>query len=115
LVEAGRDTFLFGENVSEKLKVAKSIQKTGESLKQQQKSVFNKNNFIANRGNLNFKRHRRTDNKPGASTARPARAPRAPQRYQPSASSFSYNRRAPAPNRARSPPPPPRRTTNYRK
>ncbi|XP_061713654.1 uncharacterized protein LOC133522352 [Cydia pomonella] len=113
LVEAERDQFLFGENVSEKLKVAKSIQKTGESLKQQQKSVFNKNNFIANKSHLNFKPYRRTDHKPGASTARTARAPRAPQRYQPSASSYSYNRRAPAPSRARSPPP--RRTTHYRR
>ncbi|XP_063618327.1 uncharacterized protein LOC134806605 [Cydia splendana] len=114
LVETKRDQFLFGENVSEKLKVAKSIQKTGESLKQQQKSVFNKNNFIANKGHLNFKPYRRTDHKPGASTARTARAPRAPQRYQPSASSYSYrDRRAPAPSRARSPPP--RRNTHYRR
>ncbi|XP_047991937.1 uncharacterized protein LOC125230720 [Leguminivora glycinivorella] len=112
LVEAERDTFLFGENVSEKLKVAKSIQKTGESLKQQQKSVFNKNNFIANKGHLNFKPHRRTDNKPGANTARTARAPRTPQRYQPSASSHPYHRRAPPPHRARTPSP--RRTPRYR-
>lgn len=70
--EAKRDKYLFGENLSEKLKTAKSIKKSGTDLKQQrnEKSVFNKNNFVKtskNPSRLNWKTlPRKTASKPEA-------------------------------------------------
>lgn len=60
VTESGRSKLLFGDDIAEKLKSAKSIQKSGEVLKQTPKSsVFNKANFVAtnknNRGRLNYK------------------------------------------------------------
>ena len=106
LIETTRDKMLFGENLSEKLKAAKCIQKSGESLKTHQKNVFHKSNFTAksNKGRLNFKPlHRKTDQKQNAPPyAAAARAPRQPARAHP--------RRA----RERSPPPPPPRRNGRR-
>ncbi|XP_063622385.1 uncharacterized protein LOC134794504 [Cydia splendana] len=68
LIDSNRDKLLFGENVSEKLKAAKTIQQSGEALKNNPpKPRYNRPNFqstIANRGNLNFvPQHRKTDTK----------------------------------------------------
>ncbi|KOB70373.1 ORF1p [Operophtera brumata] len=69
LIESSRDKLLFGDNVSEKLKAAKTIQLSGESLKNAQKPKFQRPNNIAstsgNKSHLNFMpQHRKTDNKP---------------------------------------------------
>ncbi|XP_063363523.1 uncharacterized protein LOC134655494 [Cydia amplana] len=68
LIDSNRDKLLFGENVSEKLKAAKTIQQSGEALKNNPpKPRYNRPNVqstIANRGNLNFvPQHRKTDTK----------------------------------------------------
>ncbi|XP_063541959.1 uncharacterized protein LOC134750664 [Cydia strobilella] len=93
LTNTVRDGFLFGDNVTDKLKAAQSIQKSGETLKHTPKPFnnrFNKNNFVLNKksqkNNLNFKPlHQRTQSKPDAGHYRPpprssrpsgARAPR---------------------------------------
>ncbi|KAI8428764.1 hypothetical protein MSG28_007445 [Choristoneura fumiferana] len=63
LTNTVRDGFLFGENISDKLKAAQSIQKSGDTLKNTPKPFnnrFNKNNFVLNKtkpqkNNLNFK------------------------------------------------------------
>lgn len=97
-----RDGNLFGDNVTEKLKVAKTIQKSGETLKNTPKPFnnrFNKNNFTLNKSrpqknNLNFKTlHRKTQSKRDAG---PSRAP--PQR----ASQSSLPRHPPSSPRRRS-------------
>lgn len=55
MTETVRDKYLFGENVSEKLKSAKTIKKSGTDLKQNKPvsiirtQKFNKNNFIKNK------------------------------------------------------------------
>lgn len=53
LKESKRDTLLFGDNISDKLKTAKSVKKSGTDLKPvpNEKSPFNKNNFIKNKKN----------------------------------------------------------------
>lgn len=79
LINTVRDGFLFGDNVTEKLKVAKSIQKSGDTLKNAPKPFnngFNKNSFTVKgknqKGNLNFRTlHRKTPNKPDAGSSRP--------------------------------------------
>jgi hypothetical protein len=67
LIDSSRDKFLFGENVSEKLKAAKTIQQSGEALKNAPKHRYNRPNMpstIGNKGNLNFvPQHRKTDTK----------------------------------------------------
>lgn len=66
LIESNRDTLLFGENVSEKLKAAKTIQQTGEALKNAQRPRFVRQNTGStnNKGNLNSTPlHRKTDTK----------------------------------------------------
>ncbi|XP_063372184.1 uncharacterized protein LOC134660381 [Cydia amplana] len=92
LINTERDKFLFGENVSEKLKAAQTVQKSGDTLKNTQKSYnpFNKANFIKknryqqNKGNLNYNTpYRKMTNynnksdagRPRAAAARPAPAP----------------------------------------
>ncbi|XP_061722963.1 uncharacterized protein LOC133529282 [Cydia pomonella] len=80
LIDSNRDKLLFGENVSEKLKAAKTIQQSGEALKNNPpKPRYNRPNIqstIANRGNLNFvPQHRKTDTKTNN-----RRAPAYPQR-----------------------------------
>ncbi|XP_053613721.1 uncharacterized protein LOC128678707 [Plodia interpunctella] len=62
VLESTRDKFLFGENLAEKLKSAKSIQQSGESLKiKKQLGYFNKNssNLRTNNNNLNSKSYYR--------------------------------------------------------
>ncbi|KAL0850672.1 hypothetical protein ABMA28_012421 [Loxostege sticticalis] len=102
LVNTVRDGQLFGDNVTEKIKTAKSIQKSGEALKNVPKPVFAKNNFAnkpsTSKANLNFKtQQRKADNKTNTAAARGRPSFRA-QRPGPSE---SYR---PSP---RSPPPPP--------
>ncbi|XP_049865489.1 H/ACA ribonucleoprotein complex non-core subunit NAF1-like [Pectinophora gossypiella] len=65
LMESVRDqSWLFGENISEKVKAAKSIQRSGDDLKNQPKQTP-KNS----RGRLNFKpQHRKVDHKPASSS-----------------------------------------------
>ncbi|XP_060807715.1 uncharacterized protein LOC132903429 [Amyelois transitella] len=62
LLETSRDKYLFGENLTDKLKTAKTIQRSGETLKNNNKTIFNKNNFrLRNKNNLNSKpQHRKT-------------------------------------------------------
>ncbi|KAJ2950146.1 hypothetical protein O0L34_g11496 [Tuta absoluta] len=80
LSEAKRDKYLFGENLSEKLKTAKSIKKSGTDLKQtvnrnDKSSVWNKNNFLKTSkttGRLNWKTlPRKTTAKPETGKPRP--------------------------------------------
>lgn len=71
LIESNRDkSLLFGENISEKLKAAKTIQQSGDALKNTPKPKFHQSrpNVAAmggnNKGRLNFvAQHRKTDNK----------------------------------------------------
>lgn len=67
LIETNRGSLLFGENVSDKLKAAKSIQQSGEALKNAPKPRFQRPNVPStsnNKGNLNFMpQHRKTDTK----------------------------------------------------
>lgn len=66
LLETQRDKLLFGENVAEKLKVAKNIQQSGEALKHTQRPKIIRGTVVPkpNRGRLNFTpQHRKTDNK----------------------------------------------------
>ncbi|XP_061711559.1 uncharacterized protein LOC133520880 [Cydia pomonella] len=80
LTNTVRDGFLFGDNITDKLKVAQSVQKSGETLKHTPKPLnnrFNKNNFVLNKkshkNNLNFKPlHQRRQSKPDAGHYRPS-------------------------------------------
>ncbi|XP_047990197.1 uncharacterized protein LOC125229407 [Leguminivora glycinivorella] len=110
LTEVPRDSnFLFGENVSEKVKTAKNIQRSGEVLKQPRK--FSKNNFLAkqNKNRPNFKPvHRKTDNKWNSADgvdSRPARAPPAPRQTYSASRNRSYREYRERDQRDRSPPP----------
>lgn len=104
LINTERDKFLFGDNVSDKVKAVQNIQKSGDTLKSTPKSSynqFNKNNFSVRnktqKGNLNFKPlHRKPSNqsKPDAGRSRPAPA-------QAASRSSAQNYRA---DRPRSPP-----------
>lgn len=108
LSDTTRDDHLFGTNVTDKLKAAQAIQKSGDTLKNTPKPFnnrFNKNNFVTNKvkplkNSLNFKTlHRKTRGRLDAGL------PQAPQRA----------RRPPTPpSRPRRPPSSPRRRT-YRK
>jgi hypothetical protein len=109
LISSERDTFLFGENVSEKLKAAQAIQKSGSTLKNTQRhnNQFNKANFAYKnknqRGNLNYKTlHRKSPNQNKTDAGRSRAARPAPR----------YNTRYRAKERSRSPPPP---RKSYRK
>ncbi|KAI5639332.1 hypothetical protein NE865_08192 [Phthorimaea operculella] len=109
LIGTSRDKFLFGENISETLKTAKTIQRSGEVLKNPPKrNVFTKDNFaLKNNGNrLNFKtqQHRKTDNKLSSDNGRGRPTQRAPARGR----NTRKNDRSP-------PPPPPRRTPYQRR
>lgn len=102
LTDTNRDKFLFGENLTEKLNAAKTIQKSGDTLKNQNRPQNTKTQFInkdKTRGRLNTKalHPRQPANRFDAGQNRSAayRAPPAP-RTQP-----------PPPRRTRSPPPPP--------
>lgn len=106
------DKYLFGDNMSEKIKNAKNVQKSGEALKNSQKPQkqgFTKFNGYKNR--LNFKTlHQRTASKQDA-----GKNQLAPRQYQQQSSRAPPRRTA----RDRSPPPPPsppprRRTTRHR-
>lgn len=96
LIDSSRDKFLFGDNVSEKLKAAKTIQQSGEALKNAPKPKFNRPNIpstIGNKGNLNFvPQHRKTDTKTNSNR----RAPTYSQRQPPhNSSARRHNDRAP--------------------
>lgn len=102
LIDTSRDKFLFGENLTEKLNAAKTIQKSGDTLKSQNRPQTSKNNFNykdKSKGRLNTKalHPRQTASRFDAGQIRSAayRAPPVP-RTQP-----------PPPRRTRSPPPPP--------
>lgn len=111
LLDSTRTSYMFGDNVAEKLRAAKAVQRSGSDLKQK----FRKNNFylktnpnIANK-NLNWRTlHRRPGSKPNAGPYH-RRAPAPPPPPPPSR---SYG--AP-PRRDRSPPPPPPQRTTYRR
>ncbi|RVE40663.1 hypothetical protein evm_014687, partial [Chilo suppressalis] len=64
LIESVRDkSWLFGENISEKLRTAKTIQKSGDDLKNHFKPTVRPNYPVKNNKNrLNYKR--KTDNRP---------------------------------------------------
>lgn len=76
LLETKRDKYLFGDNVSDKLKSAKTIQKSGADLKQNKNPKFNKNNFTKSQSStsknyFNTKpQYRRITNKPDAGKPR---------------------------------------------
>lgn len=56
LTESKRDSLLFGENISDKLKSAKTIKKSAADLKQTRNDkshIFNKNNFVKSNKNAN--------------------------------------------------------------
>lgn len=104
LVNTVRDNQLFGDNVTEKIKTAKSIQKSGEALKNVPKPAVHKNKFInkqsTSKANLNFKpQQRKADNKMNTAAARGRPA------YRASRPGPSDSYRPPH----RSPPPPPSR------
>lgn len=93
LINTERDKFLFGDNVSDKVKAAQTIQKSGDTLKSTPKpsygNHFNKNNFAVRnktqKGNLNFKPlHQKPSNqsKPDAGRPRPAQAASRPNAQQ---------------------------------
>ncbi|XP_045492703.1 uncharacterized protein LOC123692103 [Colias croceus] len=68
LIETKRDALLFGDNISDKLKAAKSIQQSGESLKNIQKPKNRPSVSVAtnqaNKGRLNYvPQQRQADNK----------------------------------------------------
>lgn len=110
LINTERDKFLFGDNISEKLKTAQTVQKSGNSLKntQNQYNQFNKTNFTMKnkqqKGHLNYKNlHHKPPNQTKSDAARRRAAQPATR----------YGARYRAKERSRSPPPPPRRS--YRK
>ncbi|KAI5632755.1 hypothetical protein NE865_14516 [Phthorimaea operculella] len=102
LVNSGTDKYLFGDNMSEKLKAAKNVQRSGETLKAPQKAVFQKSNFYYKNKPTNRPNFKPQQQKPAAKQDAPRAGPAS--RYQ-SNNSGSYSR---APDRARnrSPPPP---------
>ncbi|XP_047022714.1 uncharacterized protein LOC124632772 [Helicoverpa zea] len=110
LTEATRDSMLFGENLTEKLKAAKTIQQSGDALKSQKPKIPAHPNAatIRNKGYLNYQaQHRKVEHKPQAGPKRP---PWPAQRPQSSGTSSSRQRR-PSPTRTTSP----RRKTQPRK
>lgn len=68
LLDTSRDKLLFGNNISERLKAAKTIQQSGDALKNASKPKFQRPNVVgtnANKGRLNYvPQHRKADNKP---------------------------------------------------
>lgn len=100
LASANRDKYLFGEDLAEKLKAAKTVQKTGESLLKINAGAStskNSNVKINPRRNLNFRGqtqrkppNRGNDSTRGRPPARPTRTP-------------AYSRQPPPPPRAPSP------------
>ncbi|XP_028172204.1 uncharacterized protein LOC114361403 [Ostrinia furnacalis] len=107
LSNANRDKYLFGEDLAEKLKVAKTVQKTGESLLKtnpvasSSKTMNSKSNP---KRNLNFR---------GPTQRRP------PNRTSESSRGRPPGRQTRAPTYSRPPPPPPKapspNTRNYRR
>lgn len=82
LIETTRDKFLFGSNVSEQVKSAKSIKRSGTDLKQAKNyksQVFNKNNFTRDKNQpnrFNWKSvPQKTKNKQVFSRSRPTQRP----------------------------------------
>lgn len=118
LTNATTDKYLFGENMSDKLKTAKTVQRSGEELKNIQRTPNPRNNL--NRGNFNTLPQKRPEtgrvptgprqywgyqrSRTGSRTAYPHAAPQAPVRLPPPA------RLAPS----RPPPPPPARRAGRR-
>lgn len=100
LLETKRGSFLFGENVTDKVKAAKTIQQSGDALKYAQR---NKPKVIPkgpNKGHLNYNpQHRKTGNKPNNTrrAARPAYRPPPPP--QPSGSSRRFSSPTKPPHR----------------
>lgn len=113
LTEAKRDTMLFGVDLTEKLKTAKSIQQSGDALKTQKpKPTPVRQNHAApkNKGHLNYiGQHRKVESKPQSGPRRTTWP--AQQAPQSNANASSSRQRRPSPTRAMSP----RRTTQYRK
>lgn len=101
LLETKRDKYLFGENVSDRLRSAKNIQKSGADLKKFQRNTnpkFNKSNFYKNKS-LNMRApQRKYSGKPDAGKYRP-----------PPSAAATMTRNKTGSQRARSPPPPPPR------
>lgn len=98
MVNADRDKYLFGEDLAEKLKVAKSVQKTGESLvKTNPVASSNRHTKNIPRRNLNFRGQppKKPPNR-GSESSR-GRAPTRQARTQP------YTRHPPPPPKAPSP------------
>ena len=99
LLETKRGSFLFGENVTDKVKAAKSIQQSGDALKHALRPKYNKARSIPkgpNKGNLNYNpQHRKTYNKPN--NAR--RAARPTYRPPPPAQAGGNSRRYSSPTR----------------
>lgn len=114
MTETVRDKYLFGENISDTLRLAKTIKKSGTDLKSTKAAAtfrnqkFNKSNFILkNRGQLNWKPLQR---KPaGKADAGASRA--AQYQYQPRMRNSFQQREA----GGRSSPPPTRHRQQQRK
>ncbi|XP_061722981.1 uncharacterized protein LOC133529300 [Cydia pomonella] len=113
LINTERDKFLFGENVSEKLKAAQTVQKSGDTLKNTQKSYnpFNKANFIKknryqqNKGNLNYNTpYRKMTNYNSKSDAGRPRAAARPAPAPSSRYNTRYRARERQRERSRTPP-----------
>ncbi|XP_053616811.2 uncharacterized protein LOC128678925 [Plodia interpunctella] len=91
LASTNRDKYLFGEDVSEKLKIAKNVQKTGESLQKVTPKPNTKNApQYKNKNYLNSKGNLRKQSRELSKTATPARGSHHPP---PATCSRSPNRR----------------------
>lgn len=67
IVQTKRDKYLFGNNIAEQLKSAKTIKQSGSILKQnknEKSHIFNKNNFIKNKNANNRLNLKATPRKP---------------------------------------------------
>ncbi|XP_073941143.1 uncharacterized protein [Choristoneura fumiferana] len=109
LLDAKRDKYLFGENVAEKLKSAKSVQRSSVDLKQTQKNFnpkFAKNNFYKNKPLNTRALQRKTNGRPDAGRTR--QAPAAAAAATP-ATAARTTRPYTTRSTQRQPPPPPRR------
>lgn len=114
LLQTKRDKYLFGENITDKVKSAKTIEKSGADLKQVQKIAvqkFAKSNFYKTKALNTRALQRKTSGKPDAGRNRAA----AGATGAPRAASAAASAARPPPPRARSPPPPPRRAITRRR
>lgn len=95
LLESASDKFLFGDNMSDKLKAAKSVQRSGEALKviQNKKPQSQRPSFF-NKNRSNFKTlHQKSAGKPDA--GKPPLAPRHQHNHAPPPSQRRARPRSP--------------------